>query len=72
MTTEDSPAKEDTADDWFPALITECVVILIINAITLIAFARTRQLRKRSTYLIINLTVADLLVLAVVQDHHPT
>ena len=65
MTTEDSPAKEDTAGDWFPVLITECLVILIINAITIIAFARTRHLRKRSTYLIMNLTVADLLVGAV-------
>jgi len=63
MTAEDSPIKEDT--NWFAALITESVVILITNAITIIAFARTRQLRKRSTYLIINLTVADLLVGAV-------
>ena len=37
----------------------------MINAITIIAFARIRHLRKRSTYLIINLTVADLLVGAV-------
>jgi len=58
-------AKEDIAGDWFAALITESVVILIINAITITAFARTRQLRKRGTYLIINLTVADLLVGAV-------
>ena len=50
---------------WFPVLITESVVILIINAITFIAFARIRHLRKRSTYLIVNLTVADLLVGAV-------
>ena len=50
---------------WFPVLITESVVILIINAITIIAFARIRHLRKRSTYLIINLTVADLLLGAV-------
>ena len=52
---------------WFPVLITESVVILIINAITIIAFARIRHLRKRSTYLIINLTVADLLVGAVAE-----
>ena len=50
---------------WFPVLLTESVVILIINAITIIAFARIRHLRKHSTYLIINLTVADLLVGAV-------
>ena len=60
MTTEDSPKTEDT--NWSPIFITEFLVILIINVITITAFARTRHLRKRSTYLIINLTVADLLV----------
>ena len=65
MATEDSSAKEGIAGYWFPVLITESVVILIINAITIIAFVRIRHLRKRSTYLIINLTVADLLVGAV-------
>ena len=47
---------------WFPVLITEFLLISIINAITLAAFARNRHLRKRNTYLIINLTVADLLM----------
>ena len=60
MTAEDSPKTEDTS--WSPVFITEFLVILIINFITITAFARTRHLRKRSTYLIINLTVADLLV----------
>ena len=50
---------------WFAALVTEYIAIFIINAFTLIAFARNRQLRKRSTYLLINLTVTDLLVGAV-------
>ncbi|XP_078367159.1 histamine H2 receptor-like [Oculina patagonica] len=66
MTAEDLdyPAKEDTA--WpFPVFFTELFLILIINAVTITAFARIRHLRKRSTYLIINLTVADLLVGAV-------
>ena len=63
MTTEDSPVKQDT--NWFPILITEFLLISIINAITITAFARIRHLRKRSTYLIINLTVADLLLGAV-------
>ena len=45
--------------------ITEFIVIVIINGFTLVAFARTHHLRKRTTYLIINLTVADLLVGAV-------
>ena len=39
--------------------------MFIINAFTLIILARTLLLRKRSTYLIINLTVADLLIAAV-------
>ena len=60
MTVEDSLTKRDM--DWFPLLITEFLVISIINAITLAAFARNHHLRKRSTYLIMNLTVADLLV----------
>ena len=61
MTAEDYPAREDNA--WlFPVFISEFLVILIINVITITAFARIRQLRRRSTYLIINLTVADLLV----------
>ena len=60
MTTKDSPLKEDTY--WSPVLITEFLLISIINVFTTIAFARIRRLRKRSTYLIINLTAADLLL----------
>ena len=30
--------------------ISELIVIVIINALTLVAFARNRHLRKRSTY----------------------
>ena len=56
--------------DFFPVIITEFLVILIINAVTITAFARSRHLRKRSTYLIINLTVADLLVGAVTGPLH--
>ena len=50
---------------WFAVLVSEFIVILIINAFTLTVFARNRHLRKRTTYLIINLTLADLLVGAV-------
>jgi len=49
----------------FAVFVAEFVVIFIINAFTLIIFARSRHLRKRTRYLIINLTVADLLVGAV-------
>ena len=47
---------------WFAVFVTEFIVISVINTFTIIAFARNRHLRKRTTYLIINLTVADLLV----------
>ena len=43
-------------------LLTELIVIVLINLFTLATFARNRHLRKRSTYLVINLTIADLLL----------
>ena len=51
---------------WFAAFVIEIIVIFLLNAFTLAIYARNRHLRKRSTFLIINLTVADLLVGAVV------
>ena len=60
MTAGDFLIKETSP--WFAAFITELLVIVIINILTLMAFARIRHLRKSSTYLIINLAVADLLV----------
>ena len=50
---------------WFAVCVTEFIVIFVINAVTITAFVRNRHLRKRSTYLIINLTVADLMMGAV-------
>ena len=50
---------------WFAAFVIECIVIFLLNAFTLAIYIRNRHLRKRSTYLIINLTVADLLVATV-------
>ena len=47
---------------WFAAFIIESSVIFLLNAFTLAIYTRNRHLRKLSTYLIINLTVADLLV----------
>ena len=52
--------KEERA--WFAAFVIEFIVIFILNAFTLAIYTRNRHLRKPSTYLIINLTVADLLV----------
>ena len=70
MNNETAEDTEDTFSQgpsaiWFSIFVTQFIVIFIINAVTLIAFARNRHLRKRTTYLIINLTVADLLVGAV-------
>ena len=41
--------------------LTESVTILVLNSLTVIAFYRNRYLRKRSTYLVISLAVADML-----------
>jgi len=51
--------------------VTELIVIVLINLFTLATFARNPQLRKRSMYLVINLTIADLLlgVAAVLSPH---
>ena len=50
---------------WIPVLILECLAIVIFNIITIIVFVKQRQLQRRSTYLIIHLTIVDLLVGAV-------
>ena len=41
--------------------LTESVVVIALNSLTVIAFCRDRNLRKRSTYLVISLAVADIL-----------
>ena len=63
-TAQDS-SLEKLGSTWLKVLLSEFIVIVLINAFTSVAFARNRHLRKRTTYLIINLTVADLLVGAV-------
>ena len=60
MAATDSDEKKDNY--WLPIFVTEFLVISVINAFTITAFARHRHLRKRRTYLVMNLTVADLLV----------
>ena len=52
-------------DIWIAVLVTQFIMVFIINAFTLVVFARSRHLRRRNTYLIMNLTVADLLIAAV-------
>ena len=55
---------------WLAVYIPEFVIIFLINGFTIITFARNHHLRKCTTYLIINLAVADLLVGAVSGPMH--
>ena len=52
-------------DIWHAVWLTQFIMVFIINTFTLAVFARSRHLRMRNTYLIMNLTVADLLIAAV-------
>ena len=52
-------------DIWIAVWLTQFIMVFIINAFTLVVFARSRHLRRRNTYFIMNLTVADLLIAAV-------
>ncbi|XP_078364499.1 histamine H2 receptor-like [Oculina patagonica] len=46
---------------WLAVGLTESVPIVALNIITIIVFIKNRNLRKRSTYLVINLAVVDML-----------
>ena len=50
---------------WFTVLSIECLAIIILNITTIIVFVKQRQLQRKSTYLIIHLAIADLLVGAI-------
>ena len=47
---------------WFTVFITECVAIVTVNLLSIILFIKNRSLRTLSMYLVMSLTVADLLV----------
>lgn len=47
---------------WCPAFSIEALCIIVTNSFTITTFYINKHLRKRSTYLLINLSVADLLV----------
>ena len=47
---------------WMTVGLAESVAIVTFNLCTIIVFIRNRNLRKRSTYLVINLAVSDMLV----------
>ena len=63
----DSGLFEKEESIWMATLLTELIAVVLINLLTLATFARNRHLRKRSTYLVINLTVVDLLVATVAE-----
>ena len=47
---------------WFTVFTTECVAIVTVNRLSIILFIKNRSLRTRSMFLVISLTVANLLV----------
>ena len=63
---------EITHDKWivssseciilFTIFIAECVAIVTVNPLSIILFVKNKSLRTRSMYLVMSLTVADLLV----------
>ena len=46
---------------WLAVYSTESVTIVTLNLMAIIVFIKSRSLRKRSLYLVINLAVADML-----------
>lgn len=60
-----SPPAVSHCIPWLVVLGTECLVIVILNIMTIIVFVKQRHLQRKSTYLIIHLAVVDLLVGAV-------
>lgn len=51
---------------WCSIFIIEAFVIIILNILTIIGFVKKPCLRKRSTYLLINLSMADMGIGAIV------
>ena len=47
---------------WFTVVTAECVAIVMVNILSIILFIKNKSLRTRSMYLVMSLTVADLLV----------
>ena len=47
---------------WMTVGLAESVAIVTLNLCTIIVFTRNRNLRKRSTYLVINLAIIDMFV----------
>ncbi|XP_032223482.2 blue-sensitive opsin isoform X1 [Nematostella vectensis] len=56
------PVPAFTAKIWCAVLVIECILIITLNILTILTFARTKYLRRRSAYSLIHVAVADLLV----------
>ena len=54
---------------WLAVFLILFLTIILLNLITVIVFIKNRSLCKRSTYLMINLAVADMLVGAFSTDY---
>ena len=55
---------------WLTVFLVELAVISIINGFSILIVGRNRQLRKRTTYLIIHLTITDFFVGTVAGPMH--
>lgn len=62
MNSSNSSVEGKSGPFWCTAFSIEALCILITNLFTITTFYINKHLRKRSTYLLINLSVADLLV----------
>ena len=47
---------------WFSLFAAEAIIIITLNVLTIIVFIKNRYVRKRSTYLLVNLSVTDMCV----------
>ena len=61
-TIHDPPLSASKCIPWLAVFGAECLTIVILNVIIIIAFVKQRQLQRRSTCLIIHQAVVDLLV----------
>ena len=62
MRNETGTSSSSPVFRWLTVFVVELIVISIINGFTILTFARNRHLRNCTTYLIINLTIADFFV----------
>ena len=53
-----SPSRSECFT-WLSLLITESIIIVTFNVVTIIIFMKNRSLRTRGMYLVINLAIAD-------------